>query len=103
MKFYSNEEVQTITNELNAGTKVTEITRKYFKEWGRSYDSLMYKVCEINKKLKQGRPVTKRGRPVGSKTKVATNNGGIVLSSGFIFDFKPQRAEMHADHVRLYF
>lgn len=105
MKFYSKEEVKTITEELKAGVKVTEIARKYSKQWDRTLASLIVKVSGINKEL--GR-CGKRGRPAGSKnanvTKITTNNnGGVVLTSGFVFDFKPQRAEMHQDHVRLYF
>ena len=108
MRFYSKDEVNTIRKEIESGLGSTEITRKYAKDWGRSVDSLMYKVTMIRKEF-DAAPIKRKGRPVGSKTKRPANvvtqesDKGVTLRNGFVFDFKPQRAEMHQDHVRLNF
>lgn len=101
MNFYSEKEINTIKSELKAGLKPTAIARKYSKEWGRTINAILFKILMISKNPKA--KTVKRGRPVGSKTTKPNNGAGIVLSSGFVFDFKPHRAEMHSDHVRLYF
>lgn len=108
MKFYSADEIKTIKAELEAGAKVKHIARKYAKEWKRSEYSLLWKINCVKKGGTYDNPKPRRGRPVGSKNIAkqpakVVDSKGVVLSSGFVFDFKPQRAEMHSDHVRLYF
>lgn len=106
VKFYSAKEESTIQEEIKAGLSSTKIARKYAKAWGRTEGSLQVKVCKI---MREGVSTTKKkiGRPIGSKTKKAANiqtpEKGVTLRNGFVFDFKPQRAEMFQDHVRIYF
>lgn len=108
MKFYSENEINTIKSEIEAGVGPTKIARKYAKIWERTEHSLLFKIAQI-KKNGSSYEKKKLGRPVGSKTKktakvvTQTSSQGVTLRSGFVFDFKPQRAEMYQDHVRLYF
>lgn len=97
MNFYSEEQIQTIQSELKAGTKATQIARKYSKEWKRNAGSLLVKIYTIKKEVGLCKTSSKERKPAN------VNNKGVVLPSGFVFDFKPSRAEMHSDHVRLYF
>lgn len=107
VNFYSAEQVTTLENEINSGKRVCEILKQYSKEWKRPASGLAYKLNTIRKKLNVSTPIKtgkKRGRPAkNTNPSLNTATKGIVLRSGFVFDFKPQRAEMHSDHVRLYF
>lgn len=97
MKFYSKEEIATIKSAIRSGEKSTAVSKRLSKEFGRSEISVYLKVLEVGKKM--GAIKTKR------PAKVVTQNSdkGVTLRNGFVFDFKPQRAEMYQDHVRIYF
>lgn len=109
LKFYSDKELQTLESEIKAGVSSTKIAQKYAENWGRTIKSIEHKACKMMKTIKVSETSKKKGRPVGSKTKRPANvitqqsDRGVTLRNGFVFDFKPQRAEMHQDHVRLYF
>jgi len=109
LKFYSEEELQTIQSEIKEGMSSTRIAQKYAQDWGRSIKSIEHKVCKMMNSLKVSATPNRKGRPIGSKTRKPANvvtqpsEQGITLRNGFVFDFKPQRAEMYQDHVRLYF
>lgn len=92
LNFYTKEQVNAIAQEIKAGKNNSQIAREYSKKWNRSFSGVYVKVMNLRN------PKTK----VRTKTQ-KVNDGAVVLSSGFVFDFKPQRAEMHKDHVRLYF
>jgi hypothetical protein len=106
VKFYSENEINTLREEIRAGVSSTKIAKKYAELWQRSEPSITMKVCKM---MKESDTKVKKGRPVGSKTKKAakivtqSSDKGITLKNGFVFDFKPQRAEMYQDHVRIYF
>ena len=101
--FYSEKELQTIQSEIKQGNSVLEIAKKYAKSWNRNEKSLLVKIYKM---IRTGDTTvhTKRGKkPAKVVVKQQPEQGGVTLRSGFVFDFKPQRAEMHQDHVRLYF
>ena len=99
--FYSEKELQTIQSEIKQGVPVPEIAKKYAKSWNRTESSLLVKIYKIIR-TKDTAVYTKRGKKPARVISQA-NNQGITLHGGFVFDFKPQRAEMFQDHVRLYF
>lgn len=105
-RFYSAEQVETLKKEINSGKKVSEIAKRYAKEWNRSSGALLTKIITMRNEITNPKEKKKKGRPAKIKlTGPALNKStnGITLKSGFVFDFSPVRAEMHADHVRLYF
>jgi hypothetical protein len=99
--FYSKNQIETIQSEVEAGVPVPKIAQKYAKPWNRNEESLRTKIYKMVR-TNNNEVYTKRGRKPANIVS-QENNKGITLSSGFVFDFKPQRAEMHQDHVRLYF
>jgi hypothetical protein len=116
IKFYTQEELQTLRTEVLDRKRPSIIVREYSKKWGRPVHGLYLKVNQLRKEANLTKTSTKKveevkiskklGRPrkdavVNKPT--ATVENGVSLPSGFVFDFKPQRAEMHSDHVRLYF
>lgn len=108
LKFYSAEEVQTLTNELNSGKKVAVIAREYSTKFDRPIFGLEAKLHDIRSGLKKSVSTIKvvktkkRGRPAKG-VQPAKIEAGVELPSGFVFDFQPKKAEMYANHVRLYF
>jgi hypothetical protein len=100
VSFYSKNQVETIQSEIKAGVSASKIARKYASSWNRSEDSLKVKIYKM---IRTG-DVSTHTKPGRKSAKIVSQDSkGITLSSGFVFDFKPQRAEMHSDHVRLYF
>jgi len=108
INFYSAEEVQTLTNEINSGRVVTHIAKEYAVKWNRPRTGLEAKMYDMKNASKKNVPniqvvkTTKRGRPAKS-VQPAKIQAGVELPSGFVFDFQPKKAEMYANHVRLYF
>ncbi len=99
LKFYSAEELQTLSDELNSGRVVTHIAKEYAVKWNRPRTGLEMKLYSLkNKKnVKVSKATSKK---VVQPAKI---EAGVELPSGFVFDFQPKRAEMYANHVRLYF
>lgn len=94
MKFYSKEEIATIKSAIKSGEKSKEISKKLSEKFGRSEASVYLKVLEVSKKM---------GVRKTAKVVIQNPEKGVTLRNGFVFDFKPQRAEMYQDHVRIYF
>jgi hypothetical protein len=111
VNFYSTEELATLREEVLDNKRPSIIVREYSKKWNRSPKGLALKVNQIRKaeKLittKEVKVSKKVGRPRKDaviSTSKATVENGVALPSGFVFDFAPKRAEMHSDHVRLFF
>lgn len=116
VNFYSTEELEALKAEVLANKRPCDIVRNYPKKWNRPTQGLYVKINElrkeanlaktVNKKVKEVKISKKVGRPRKDaviNTSKATVENGVVLPSGFVFDFAPKRAEMHSDHVRLFF
>lgn len=106
LRFYSEDQIQTLKADINAGRKPCEIVKQYAKEWKRSTHAVAFKVNSLKKQMNNPVKAKKRGRPAknpNANKLLVTPSKGIKLASGFVFDFSPKRAEMHSDHVRLYF
>lgn len=98
LKFYSAEELQTLSDELNSGRVVTHIAKEYAVKWNRPRTGLEMKLYSLkNNNIKVSKATSKK---VVQPAKI---EAGVELPSGFVFDFQPKRAEMYANHVRLYF
>jgi len=97
MKFYSKEELTTIKSAIRSGEKLTVTAKRLSTELNRSQDSLYFKVLQLAKEM--GVKKKKAAKIVTQPT----SDKGVTLRNGFVFDFKPQRAEMYQDHVRIYF
>ena len=94
MKFYSKEELASIKSTIKSGEKLTVAAKRLSKELNRSENSVYVKLLAISGRMGKRTKRVRKQQPTA---------GGVSLKSGFVFDFKPQRAEMHQDHVRLYF
>ena len=81
---------------IKSGEKLTVAARRLSKEFKRSEGTIYVKMLQL-----LGRTNRKVKRP--AKVVTQKQAQGVTLRNGFVFDFKPQRAEMHQDHVRLYF
>jgi len=116
VKFYTAEELETLRAEVLDNKRPSIIVREYSKKWDRPVHGLYLKVNQLRKeanlistttkKVKEVKISKKAGRPrkdVVINTSKATVENGVALPSGFVFDFAPKRAEMHSDHVRLFF
>ena len=99
MKFYSKEEIATIKSAIRSGEKLTAASKRLSKEFSRSEGSVYLKILEVGKEIG-----AIKHKPMKKPAKVVTQSDkGVTLRNGFVFDFKPQRAEMYQDHVRIYF
>lgn len=85
--FYTKEQKDIVKTELAKGIKPVDIARKYCKQFNRKKENLLAFIYYLNK---------------GNKM-IKVPKETIVLPSGFSFDFKPSSAEMHKDHIKLYF
>jgi len=104
LNFYTKEQNETLKKELNNGRKPSEIIKQYSKEWKRPFNSFSVKVYTLKKSLENPSVKKKMGRPAKVTTPLVDPAAkSVKLRSGFVFDFNPTRAEMHSDHVRLFF
>jgi hypothetical protein len=119
VNFYSTEELEALKAEVLANKRPCDIVRNYPEKWNRPTQGLYVKINDLrkeanlarvpakqSKKVKEVKISKKVGRPRKDaviNTSKATVENGVVLPSGFVFDFAPKRAEMHSDHVRLFF
>lgn len=85
--FFYTEEQNKELKKLAAGNEPgTAIARRLSKQWKRPEAGIYVKISTLRK--------------TGGKLK---KESAMALPSGFSFDFKPTRAEMFKNHVRLYF
>jgi hypothetical protein len=117
INFYSEEQLETLKAEVLSQRRPCDIIKEYSAKWNRPLPGMSLKVNQLRKDLNLSKTANKKvtpasspkklGRPrkdaVVEKPQTATVENGVSLPSGFVFDFKPHRAEMHSDHVRLYF
>lgn len=90
MKFYSEKEIAEIKSVIANGENFWKASQKLSKQMKRTQMSVYQKICLMAK-------------GVEGKRKPRKDTPGIVLKKGFTFNFKPSRAEMHDDYVKLYF
>lgn len=83
--FYTEEQNQELKRLATTTEKRTVIAKRLAKEWKRPYVGL---YCKLNTLHNTGGKLKKENR--------------MALPAGFSFDFKPTRAEMFQNHVRLY-
>lgn len=95
IKFWTDKEVKA------AETTITKFNGNLAKasEWlapklDRTQHAVMQKLCAIVK----GKTTAKTER----KHRIEKPTQALQLPKGFSFDFKPVKAEMYKDHVRLY-
>ncbi len=98
LRFYSKQEITTLKSAINSGEKLTKAADRLSKELKRPKNSVYFKLLETAKRMGVMKTKTKKTAKV-----VTQSNEGVTLRNGFVFDFKPQRAEMYQDHVRIYF
>jgi hypothetical protein len=85
--FFYTEEQNKELKKLAAGNETgTLIAKRLSKQWKRPETGIYCKLTTLRK--------------TGGKSK---KENKMALPSGFSFDFKPIRAEMYKNHVRLYF
>jgi len=84
---YTKVQISELKRLAATAEPVTRIARRLSKEWNRSEGGLYVKIANIRK---SGGTSTKR-------------ENRLELPQGFKFDFKPTKAEVYQDHVRLYF
>ena len=100
MKFYSKEEIATIKSAIRSGEKLSVASKRLSGEFNRPVGSVYVKSLQIAKEMGS---MKKRNKKPAKIVTQSTTDKGVTLKNGFVFDFKPQRAEMFQDHVRLYF
>ena len=100
MKFYSKEEIATLKSAIRSGEKLPAAAKRLSKELNRPQNSVYLKLLQVGKEIGVIKHKTVKKQ---AKIVVQPSEKGVTLRSGFVFDFKPQRAEMFQDHVRLYF
>lgn len=84
--FYTKEQVKKMKTLAASGEPAIKVAQRLSREWKRSESGIYAKICTLRK--------------TGGKLK---KESGMALPSGFSFDFKPTKAEMFKNHVRLYF
>jgi hypothetical protein len=100
MKFYSKEELTALKSAIRNGENLPAAAKRLSKELNRTQGSVYLKILSVAKEIGAIKHKTKKAAKV-----IVTKQPeqGITLKNGFVFDFKPQRAEMYQDHVRIYF
>jgi hypothetical protein len=97
LKFYSEQEIQALKSAIQNNEKLVAASKRLSKEFKRSQGSVYAKLLELSNRIGKG----KKRKNTNMITQPSER--GVELKSGFVFDFKPQRAEMFKDHVRIYF
>lgn len=98
LRFYSKQEITALKSAINSGEKLTKAAERLSKEFKRSKGSIYFKLLQTAKSMGIMKTRARKTAKV-----VTQSNEGVTLRNGFVFDFKPQRAEMYKDHVRIYF
>ena len=101
-KFWTVSEVKAAMTCINKFPNINKAAQFLAPKIGKSVANVSFKMYAI----KKGKVKIEDGQIV--KTKRAARNAkidkkSINLPQGFSFDFKPVRAEMFKDHVKLYF
>lgn len=110
--FWTREELKSLTKLSTQFEKVKDIVDEFAKTSARTKASITFKYYAIAKDPNIG--VKKLGRPIRDIAKQKLSNASVEklntstkksidLPSGFVFNFVPKKAEMHDNHVRLYF
>lgn len=100
-KFWTATEVKAAITCIEKFPNVTKAAQYLSPKIGRSVHNTLTKMYSIKKgmvKIEDGKIIRKQ-----KVARVKTNKDSIFLPQGFSFDFKPVRAEMFKDHVKLYF
>lgn len=110
--FWTKEELKSLNQLSTKFEKAKDIVHEFAKTSHRTKASITFKYYALAKD--PAIRVKKLGRPVRdiSKQKISTasveklntsTKKSIDLPDGFVFNFTPKKAEMHENHVRLYF
>jgi hypothetical protein len=83
--FYTEEQNNELKRLATTNQKGIAIAKRLAKQWKRPEAGLYSKITMLRK--------------TGGKLK---KENRMALPAGFSFDFKPIRAEMYKNHVRLY-
>jgi len=83
--FYTEEQNKELKKLAITDEKGTTIAKRLSKQWKRPEAGIYCKITTLRK--------------TGGKLK---KENTMALPAGFSFDFKPIRAEMYKNHVRLY-
>jgi len=83
--FYTEEQNKELKKLAITDEKGTTIAKRLSKQWKRPEAGIYCKLTTLRK--------------TGGKSK---KENKMQLPAGFSFDFKPMRAEMYKNHVRLY-
>jgi len=94
VKFYSEQEVATMKLVIKNGEKLAVAAKRLSKDFKRTEGSIYVKLLSLSDRI---------GKKKTAKVVTQKSDKGVTLRNGFVFDFKPQRAEMFQDHVRIYF
>ena len=100
-KFWTAAEVKAAITCIEKFPNVTKAAEYLSPKIGRTVHNTLTKMYSIKKgmvKIEDGKIIRKQ-----KVARVKTNKDSIFLPQGFSFDFKPVRAEMFKDHVKLYF
>lgn len=84
--FYTRQQIKELKTVAASGEPATKVAKRLSRQWNRSEAGVYAKICTLRK--------------TGGKLK---KENGMALPAGFSFDFKPTKAEMFKNHVRLYF
>lgn len=84
--FYTPQQVKELKTAAATNEPATRIAQRLSRQWNRSEAGIYVKIATLRK--------------TGGKLK---RENKMALPAGFSFDFKPTRAEMFKNHVRLYF
>ena len=108
-RFYSYEDIETLSNELWINNRhPKDIAKVYSERWNRSYDSLLIKIKSIQK---AGRPEIKKTKKeevpepiivVKEPIKIEKKEE-IKMPEGMVFEGWTKRVAIYPDHFRIYF
>ena len=101
-KFWTAAEVKAAITCIEKFPNIYKAAEYLSPKIGKSIKNIsgkMYSIKHGNVKIEDGKIIRKERVLRTAKT----NKDSISLPQGFSFDFKPVRAEMFKDHVKLYF
>jgi hypothetical protein len=107
VRFYTQNEIDTIKKETIAGVASNEIAIKYAVAWNRDFESLRYKARNIRRELNLSRKLQNPAKitPVQVKEVITTpvQEAKLTLPEGMTFEGVAKRVELHSNHFRVYF
>jgi len=109
LRFWTPKEESNLLKVVKDAVSNSKGIRTFAEQSGRTVNGVSFKFysltgnLDVPKRKKLDTAIKLKNKTSIEKKLNTSTNKGIDLPSGFVFNFTPKKAEMHENHVRLYF